>query len=684
MPMMKRTSSLRNKRPCVLLLALLAAIGFAGTPGFKLNAQSPPDLHGVTDRTTYNAGDSVQLRLILPASPKDQPKAAYTFAVRYSGDDKPVAKGLSLAAVDGNFTKYHALWKTPPDARTGRYEVDLSVKDAKSHEVLQDIPRICSFVVHRQIVRIVSASVEQTYYTSGDPIACSVKIENLGSVPLSGLRLEFSERYWPWIAQQRAKVGGDIAKLRSDIALPPHQTTVINSPRCGMARSVPQPSIKQYAAALWDRNRKNIVALSFTPQVFINPPGVVAPRPYPGQYIYPSLDKVDTTRYRQFHAEPFGAGAIQFDTSHTQFPTGAEAAVKFSLSNPSDSAWRQVTVRALILGPSEKAVARQVVADHLDLGPHSTKVPQEFKFQLPPDMNGHFHAGVQIVDPSGQVLAGNILQLAVNPLPRSVLIFCGHEDDDTVQMGFIRSLVENQIPVHVVHFTSGDAGGCDRYYQHSCGPAEALNFGPIRMQEARAALGHLGVPPEDILFLGLPDGGSGKIWYDHPKASDPYLSVQLASDHAPYDGIVRPNLAFSRDAVVRATKDLIAKFQPDVIFTVHPPAEGHIDHIVNNFFVVKAMQELEHDGTLPPNVELRVDRIFDAAGHPSTPYQYEPHPFYVSSEAMALAQEAEWFYESQSGNAAEGNIHTWSQLPLTEGYRKVLDWKEHEGWNEKE
>jgi hypothetical protein len=51
---------------------------------------------------------------------------------------------------------------------------------------------------------------------------------------------------------------------------------------------------------------------------------------------------------------------------------------------------------------------------------------------------------------------------------------------------------------------------------------------------------------------------------------------------------------------------------------------------------------------------------------------------------MALAQEAGWYYQSQGGNRAEGNLRTWNQLPRAEGYRKVLDWKEHEGWNEKE
>jgi LmbE family N-acetylglucosaminyl deacetylase len=245
--------------------------------------------------------------------------------------------------------------------------------------------------------------------------------------------------------------------------------------------------------------------------------------------------------------------------------------------------------------------------------------------------------------------------------------------------------VENQVPLHIVYYTSGDAGvGCDRYFQHSCGPAEALNFGAIRMQEARAAMGHLGVPPENILFLGLPDGGSGKIWYDHPNSRDPYLAVLLASDHAPYEGLLRPNLPFARDAVVEATEEVIKKFQPEVIFTVHPPAEGHIDHIVNNYFVVKALQELLRTGAVSPALEVRVDRIFDPKGHPATPYRYEDHDFYVSGEALALAQEAGWFYQSQGGNREEGNLRTWNQLRRSEGYRKVLDWKEHEGWNEKE
>ena len=237
-----------------------------------------------------------------------------------------------------------------------------------------------------------------------------------------------------------------------------------------------------------------------------------------------------------------------------------------------------------------------MIADGLDLTPHGPPLTQEAKFQVPPDSSGLYRARIEIAESSGQVLATNELELGVNPLPQSVLIFCAHEDDDGSQMGFIRALVENEVPLHVVYFTSGDAGACDRYYEHYCRPAEALNFGALRMDEARAALGHLGVLRENIIFLGLPDGGSGKIWYEHIEASTPYLSIQLASDHAPYEGLFRPNLPFARQSVVDTTAELIRKFQPEVIFTVHPKAEGHIDHIVNNYFVVKALQKLSREG----------------------------------------------------------------------------------------
>ncbi|HXW16258.1 MAG TPA: PIG-L family deacetylase [Terriglobia bacterium] len=666
------------------LAVLLAMILLGWLSSSKLNARPQISPQAVTDQITYNAGDPVRLRIIFPSSPAEQAQVRYLFAVRYGGEAKPVADRLVLGSAESAIPGYRLLWKAPFDARPGRYEIDMRGQDPISHQVIQNFPRICSFVVHRQVIQIASAEVGKPYYRSGDTIGCSVKIENLSGRPLAGLRLEFSERYWPWIAQQTQKVGSGISTLQSELNLKPHERSSVSSFDCTKAKGGDQETIRQYAAVVWDHARNNVLAIALTPLVFVNPPGEIGPRPYPLQYVYPSLDKVDTSSYRRFHPEPWGAAAIRFETQHTMFGSGSEAKVRFSLANPTDAAWRQVTVLARLMGPGGKELANHTIVERTDLNPHSPMLKQEVVFTLPRDASGLYHIEVQIDDAAGQAVATNELELGVNPLPKSVLVFCAHEDDDGTQMGFIRSLVENQIPLQIVYYTSGDAGSCDRYFQRSCGPAEALNFGAIRMQEARAAMAHLGVPPENISFLGLPDGGTGKIWYDHPKSIDPYLAVLLASDHAPYEGLYRTNLPFARDAVVEATEEIIKKFQPEVIFTVHPPSEGHIDHIVNNYFVVKALQELVRAGAVSPDTEVRVDRIFDPKSHPATPYQYEDHEFYVSGEAMALAQEAGWFYQSQGGNREQGNLRTWDQLRRSEGYRKVLDWKEHEGWNEKE
>ena len=349
------------------LVALLTVAWLVWAPGLKLFASPQASLQAVTDRITYNAGDQVRLRIIFPSSRAEQPPVRYLFTLRYAGEAKAVTNGLVLSSAEGSSPGYRMLWKSPLDARAGRYEIDLCVQDARS-QVIQDLPRICSFVIHRQVIQIISAEVTEPYYTSGDTIGCSVKIENLTGRTLPALRLEFSERYWPWIVQQKERVGGEIANLQNAFTLKPHQRIAINPSRCAVAKKVEQPAIEQYAAVVWDHDRKNVYAIAFTPLVFVNPPGVVAPRPYPSQYLYSSLEAeaVKIANYRHFRPEPFAAGAIQFDTHHTLFPSGGTATVRFSLANPTDEAWRQVMVRARLLDPDGTEQANQVVTERVD------------------------------------------------------------------------------------------------------------------------------------------------------------------------------------------------------------------------------------------------------------------------------------------------------------------------------
>ena len=200
------------------------------------------------------------------------------------------------------------------------------------------------------------------------------------------------------------------------------------------------------------------------------------------------------------------------------------------------------------------------------------------------------------------------------------------------------------------------------------------------MEEARASLAHLGVPPEDIFFLGLPDGGSGEVWSDKNPAH-PYLSVMLSTDHAPYPEAARPNLPFARDSVVEAAKEFIQRFRPEVIFTGHPD-ERHVDHRTNNWFVMRALEELSEHGELSPEPTVLVDQSYGPGPQKHAPYHYEKETFYIPGEAAALAQEAGWFYQSQDGNRAEGNRRDYDQLRRSEVHWRILDWKEHPHWNE--
>src|SRR5208283_727299 len=147
------------------LAALLAVAWFAWPPSLNLNARPQASLQAATDRITYNVGEEVWLRIIPPSPQAVHTLDSYLFSVRYQGEEKPLLEGAILGSSERAAAQasppYRLLWKVPLNARAGRYEVDARVQNPSSHEVIQEIPRICSFVVHRQVIQIVSAEVGQ-------------------------------------------------------------------------------------------------------------------------------------------------------------------------------------------------------------------------------------------------------------------------------------------------------------------------------------------------------------------------------------------------------------------------------------------------------------------------------------------------------------------------------------------
>ncbi len=564
---------------------------------------------------------------------------------------------------------YQPLWRIPWDARTGRYEVDLKVAGGNT------IRGAAGFAVHRQLAKVLSVDLDKTFYTSGDEVNPRIVVGNISNQPLTNLRVEFEGYTYPWIARAPDEGPGWKTIIADSLALPPGAQKEFTFHDAAVVRADKDPVVIYYAVVIRDAtNTDRIYDLAFAPPAFTIPPGRPLPKQYPFLYLYPHLsDMSKAEAYRHFYPARFVSDAIRFDAAHTMFPAGAAPAFTFTVTLPEQTPAGGLKLATRVLLPDGK---------EQQSGPAIGGVSGRHEITLKALPAGLYTLEVLVRDAAGLAIASNRLEFTVNPLPKSILIFCAHQDDDTAHPGLIRAAVENHIPIHVVYLTSGDAGGCDRYYMHSCDAARAMDFGEVRMEEARASLGHLGVARDNIFFLGLPDGGLERIWYEHPHAADPYLSVLLASDHAPYREAATPNLPYARDSIVNAIKAYIARFQPDLIVTGHPD-ERHVDHRVNNWMVVSAMQDLLKQGRLSRETKLLVDVVYGPLPGRHAPYQFEKDVFHVSGEAAMLGQEAAWYYQSQDGNHLQADLVDFEKLPRTEAFPHywILDWWLHEGWN---
>jgi len=118
-----------------------------------------------------------------------------------------------------------------------------------------------------------------------------------------------------------------------------------------------------------------------------------------------------------------------------------------------------------------------------------------------------------------------------------------------------------------------------------------------------------------------------------------------------------------------------------MIATTHPD-ERHVDHRVANWFVLKACHELLREKRIDPATVVLTDVSYGAGGFKPAPYKYDKATIYLSDEAAALKQEMTWIYQSQDGNLSEGKRRTSSELPREEHHLRIVDWQQHEGWNE--
>ena len=635
-----------------------------------------------------------------------QPKRYVVFAeIQYYGTTASTSLEMDrLPETKPGVEEFQVGWPIPPQAPTGLYTLTLHVDDRIEHSP-EVTKKVRGFVVYRKMVRISRVTLDKTIYNVGEPIKCEAVVENVSDADVKGLRLEFSNANYPWIALH-SQGGHDITDsavrvLTGHLDVPAGTAVTVPMTAGGTAtflrgrqRDVmgsgislgnekgPAPEIDTYTVALWNADRTILYDMQFTPQAIVRDWDRDVPKPYSRNFTHPYNSLIDFTKYREFYAPGQISPVISVDHSHTLFRPEDPVKIVATLKNPGNEAWSGATLQAHIVDGQGRQIFTGAVATGISLTPgaiqkvtvdtgadHILRAPGAYRLELALGGTGE------------KLLGQTTTEIAVNALPASLLVICAHEDDEQAYAGLMRAAVEAGIPVEVLILTAGNVGQCERYFDRPCGPNEAHEFGEVRMEESAEALEHLGVPRDKLTVLGLPDGGSGAIWFEHRDSSNPFLSIYLACDHAPYAEVYKPNLPYARDAVVEAIRQIITNFHPAMIALTHPD-ERHVDHRTASWFAIKACQALLKQKALDPQTIVLADQVYGAGGYKPAPYKYESFVVHLSGEAAALKQEMSWIYQSQDGNLAEGDKKTFAELPREEKHLRIIDWQEHEGWNE--
>jgi len=668
-------------------------------------------IEGAPADSGFNVGSVATIRASIRGITGDPSRYAVFAEIQYVGTT--AAANVQMDRQEANEpgeARYETGWLIPADAPTGLYSVIIRVEDRTARTVIAT-KKLRSFAAYKKLLRIIDLKLGKTYYNPGDPIECEMSIENLTDRDLKDLRVEFSNANYPWISLYSnspdqagtEKENPDLAikVLRGRLSLAAHSTVRIPTMPAGRAaftqgsqravmgagaperhEKVPPPEVDFYTVAVWNQDRTVLYDMQFTPPVIVRPADRDVPKPYGRAFTHPYNSDIDFTRYRQFYPPGLISPAITLDHSRTLYRPGDKVRIVAVLKNTSREEWKGLELDGGILEPGGKSIQSTNILSRINLTPGESQTVEADVWTAPATLpSGVYSLRLSMGEPGARPKAETTAEIAFNRLPASLLVLCPHEDDEASYAGLIRAAVEAGVPVRVVIFTGGDVGECERYYDQPCGPNEAREFGLVRMEETAEALEHIGLTRDKLMFLGLPDGGSGSIWFDHVKAVNPFLSVYLACDHAPYENVVKPNLPYAREPVVELVKQIIASFHPAMVATSHPD-ERHVDHRTTGWFVIKACQELLRENHLGPETELIVDRAYGSGGFKRAPFRYETVRIELSGEASALAREMSWIYQSQDGNLAEGMRKTYLELPRHEDHLRVLDWPEHAGWNE--
>lgn len=162
---------------------------------------------------------------------------------------------------------------------------------------------------------------------------------------------------------------------------------------------------------------------------------------------------------------------------------------------------------------------------------------------------------------------------------REVMIFAPHQDDELSMLsGTLNEYLRYGSNVRIVFVTNGDY----------------LGLAQTRVDEALDVANFLGIPEENIIFLGYGDSWNieGGIHIYNAAADQVVQSVIGRTETYGYERhpAWTQGKAYTRQNMYEDIRDVILKYKPDVIFNM--AFEPHGDHRATALFVEEAMAEI--------------------------------------------------------------------------------------------
>lgn len=229
----------------------------------------------------------------------------------------------------------------------------------------------------------------------------------------------------------------------------------------------------------------------------------------------------------------------------------------------------------------------------------------------------------------------------------TILIVAPHCDDEVLSSGGLIYDARSQgTKVYVIVVTNGDA-----FRVFWTRTKKAVKLGYRRQKESIAALQTLGVPRENIFFLGYPDQGLALLWTDHWSFANPYFSRFTRNWMDPYFTSYRPGSPYSGENLALELENIISQIQPTIIITASP-FDRHPDHWATYAFTMYVLEKLRLRGA--PSHEPRVYWYLVHYGVWPYAFGFRPKALLLPPPPLCLLQ-LDWqlYFPSSSANFAK-------------------------------